>query len=50
MLKNEGDIDYIAKKGEGIAQGLFMKYLLTEDDEEYEKRVRNDDDNYLKGR
>ena len=47
-LKNEGDLDYVVKKGEGFAQGLFMKYLLTDDDALDKKRIRNDDDNYLK--
>ena len=38
----------MVKKGQGIVQGLFMKYLLTDDDETIEKRIRNDDDKYLK--
>ena len=49
-LKNEGDKDYIVKKGDGIAQGIFLKYLLTDDDALSEKMIRNDDDNYLKRR
>ncbi len=49
-LKNEGDIDYVVKKGEGIGQGIFTKFLKTDDDEEYMKRERNDDDSYLKRR
>lgn len=31
-MQNEGNKDYIIKKGDGIVQGLFVKYLLTEDD------------------
>lgn len=49
-LKNEGDKDYIVKKGDGIAQGIFLKYLLTDDDALSEKMIRNDDDDYLKRR
>ena len=49
-LKNEGDKDYIVKKGDGIAQGIFLKYLLTDDDALSEKMIRNDDDSYLKRR
>ena len=47
-LKNEGDKDYIVSKGERIAQGLFVKYLLTEDDNLNNKILRNPDDKYLK--
>lgn len=47
-LQNEGEKDYEVKKGEGFGQGLFMKYLLTEDDQLNSKMIRNDDDNYLK--
>ena len=35
-IQNEGDKDYIVKKGEGMIQGIFMKYLKTEDDIESE--------------
>ena len=31
-LQNEGDKDYSVKKGEGIIQGLFIKYLTTDDE------------------
>lgn len=31
-LQNEGDKDYSVKKGEGIIQGMFIKYLLTDDE------------------
>ena len=38
-IQNEGDKDYIVKKGEGMIQGIFMKYLKTDDDIELD-RVR----------
>ena len=47
-LKNEGIKDYVVNKGDGIAQGMFIKYLLTENDNINEKTLRNDDDKYLK--
>ena len=31
-LQNEGDKDYVIEKGEAYAQGIFMKYLLSDDD------------------
>ncbi len=31
-IQNEGDKDYIVKKGDGMIQGIFMKYLKTDDD------------------
>ena len=31
-LQNEGDKDYVVQKGEGYAQGIFMKYLVCDDD------------------
>ena len=49
-LQNEGKKKYSVKKGEGIAQGIFSKYLLTDDDIKETKRVRKDNDDYLKGR
>ncbi len=49
-LQNEGKKDYHIKKGEGMAQGIFQKILLTDDDAKAIKRVRKDDDDYLKGR
>ena len=33
-LQNEGEKDYSVKKGEGIIQGLFIKYLITDDEKE----------------
>lgn len=31
-LQNEGNKDFIVKKGEAFAQGIFHKYLVTDDD------------------
>ena len=31
-LQNHGDKDFIVKKGQAFAQGIFMKYLVTDDD------------------
>lgn len=39
-IQNEGDKDYIVKKGEAMIQGIFMKYLKTDDDIESDS-VRN---------
>ncbi len=33
-LKNEGDKDYIVKKGDGICQGLFFNYLKVDNEED----------------
>ena len=33
-LQNEGKKDYIVKKGEAICQGLFIKYLTVDNEEE----------------
>jgi len=33
-LYNEGDKDYIVKKGDKIIQGIFIKYLIVDDEEE----------------
>ena len=49
-LQNEGDKIYTVKKGDGIAQGVFSKYLLTDDDEKHSKVKRKDNDEYLKRR
>lgn len=32
-LKNEGINDYVVKKGDYICQGLFVKYLVTDNEE-----------------
>ena len=38
-LQNEGDKEYIIKKGEGIIQGLFIKYLTTDNEQkEFKER------------
>ena len=31
-IQNEGDKDYVVKKGDAMIQGIFMKYLKTDDD------------------
>lgn len=31
-LQNEGDKDYVIKKGDAFAQGIIMKYYLCDDD------------------
>ncbi len=31
-IQNEGDKDYIVKKGDAMCQGIFIKYLKTDDD------------------
>ena len=35
-IQNEGDKDYVVKKGDGMIQGIFIKYLKTDDDIESE--------------
>ena len=35
-LKNEGDKDYIVKKGDAICQGIFTKFLSVDDEENVE--------------
>ena len=37
-IQNEGDKDYVVKKGDAMIQGIFMKFLKTDDDIESEKR------------
>ena len=32
-LQNHGDKDFIVKKGSAFAQGIFTKYLITDDDD-----------------
>lgn len=29
-IQNEGDKDYVVKKGDGMIQGMFIKYLTTD--------------------
>ena len=33
-LQNEGKEDFIVKEGDHIVQGIFMKYLTVDDEEE----------------
>ena len=48
-LQNEGKTKYVVNKGDKIAQGIFVKYLLTEDDALAQKVKRHvKDDNYLR--
>ena len=52
-LQNEGDKDYVINAGEAYAQGIFMKYLLSDDDTAEGTRIgglgssnkRKDDEN-----
>ena len=37
-LQNEGEKDYIVKKGEAYAQGMFMKYLIVDNEEEIKEK------------
>ena len=39
-IQNEGDKDYSVKKGQAMIQGIFMKYLTVDDEEEI-KTLRN---------
>ena len=32
-IQNEGDKDYVVKRGEGMCQGMFVKYLKVDDEE-----------------
>ncbi len=38
-LQNHGDKDYVIKKGDAFGQGVFMKYLVTDDDMTVDERV-----------
>ena len=38
-LQNEGDKDYIIKKGDAFAQGIIMKYYLCDDDNVLSERI-----------
>ena len=33
-IQNEGTEDYVVKKGDGMCQGIFMKYLKVDNEEE----------------
>lgn len=38
-LQNEGDKDFIVKKGDAYAQAIFTKFLITDDDNTNETRT-----------
>lgn len=39
-IQNEGKDDYVVKKGDGMCQGMFIKYLKVDDeDSEFKERV-----------
>lgn len=39
-IQNEGKEDYVVKKGDGMCQGMFIKYLKVDDeDSEFKERV-----------
>lgn len=38
-LQNEGDKEYIVKKGQAFAQGIFTKFLITDDDNAEGNRI-----------
>ena len=41
-LQNEGDKDYVVKRGDGICQGMFVKYLLVDNEiEDFKERETN---------
>ena len=41
-IQNEGDKEYVVKKGDGIIQGIFMKYLLVDNEEKTFKERKSD--------
>lgn len=41
-IRNEGNEAYEVKAGDRIAQGIFMPFLLTDDDKDHEKQERED--------
>lgn len=39
-IQNEGDKDYVVKRGDGMCQGIFIKYLTVDnEDEKFEERT-----------
>ena len=38
-LQNEGDKEYIIKKGDAFAQGIIMKYFICDDDDTMSERI-----------
>ncbi len=41
-IQNEGEEPYNVKKGQGMIQGMFMKYLITDDDDPVKKERKTD--------
>ena len=37
--RNNGEADYVIKKGERCCQGIFLKYLTADDDEAFNERI-----------
>ena len=37
-LQNEGEKDFVVKKGDAYAQGIFVKFLICDDDSAISKR------------
>lgn len=42
-IQNEGSDDYVVKAGDGMCQGMIIKYLKTDDDEDSEFIERTSD-------
>lgn len=40
-LQNEGDKDYVVKKGDAICQGVFTKFLSVDEEEEIENERKS---------
>ena len=38
-LQNEGDKEYMIKKGDAFAQGIIMKYFICDDDDTMSERI-----------
>ena len=41
-IQNEGDKDYVVKKGQAMIQGVFLKYLTVDDEEEITSKRNSD--------
>jgi len=41
-IQNEGDKDYVVKKGDGMIQGMFIKYLKVDEEEDLFKDRTSD--------
>ncbi len=39
-LRNEGDRQFVAQPGQAVAQGMFVRYLVTDDDQPAEETRR----------